>query len=818
MDELPYLRCDPHGAYGVATATLARHLAANERTQESALGATETLESYRYVGLPFGTVPQEAWAPPKHAPTFFDKAFFMWMALRREAYILLRIRDGGAVSEWVPIRPADFATPESTLQLFLRLGTWLEEDGLELDAEWHDAWCLLLDACNIVIADGNHKSKWPCCKFDDVRYVEIPDVAQIPYGCERNRIGTSDSCDYHLQFVGRRAPREDDLTSDARDLKDYCRADALQHAVLQRAQRRKARAKLAGRKSSAAATAAVLTAAAYTDAGCSSSASAGEPSAAGPAVAAAPAAAAAAAAPAAAAAAAAPAAAESAARAAVLAKRKRGVGLAQTLGKDFDEELEEEDSEQPSGDRKYQKIDRALTKLEKARDRRAELVAKLEKKRTLEQQVLDARKRQHTVELTKPDMSDRARFDKEFPQLTSDREEYLEEGVKAWHGLGDNAFLVESIEGQETRGLVSYHAVKFVGWKQASWEPSHSALQSAHVKKYEDAVAAGVKGPVPILPIDQAMLPNPNLPQHVVTMPMTQFAGSLGSSLCGVLKAEQTGEPSGGYLNTTAGVICISSACRKILRMMPMRNSETTTQTLWMLMTLKLRAPRWAARLRGLASDMACKVLLHIRAKLRDLPADSPGRPLYEWLNELAVFVDNFHFGNHSEDDEFCQQNTNPDLYPELSMDTDTEACEEIFRWWSQFKVMLNHMGNAKARYFIEEMRISHNERTLRHDIMSVSFMPSARLAEVCAAYGLPSVDLYGDIYAERAAREDLTRFLLKVPFTPPAERRVWSQELLDAHRARVGGPWREVHKRRGKDASRKRLKPSTEGSSSAQA
>lgn len=180
------------------------------------------------------------------------------------------------------------------------------------------------------------------------------------------------------------------------------------------------------------------------------------------------------------------------------------------------------------------------------------------------------------------------------------------------------------------------------------------------------------------------MTPNPNLPLDVVTMSATQFASFLGQSECGVLKIEQVGEPAAGYLNTTAGVILVGAACRRILLMMPMRNSETTTQTLWMLFLLKSRAPRWAERLKGFCSEMACKVLLHVRAKLRDLPADSPARPLYEWLDkDLKIFVDSFHIDNHSVEDAFCQKNTHPDLYPELSTDTNTEVCEELFRWWS---------------------------------------------------------------------------------------------------------------------------------------
>ena len=127
-------------------------------------------------------------------------------------------------------------------------------------------------------------------------------------------------------------------------------------------------------------------------------------------------------------------------------------------------------------------------------------------------------------------------------------------------------------------------------------------------------------------------------------------------------------------------------------------------------------------------------------------------------------------------------------------MDTDTEVCEQIFRWWSRFKLVINHMGNAKANYIMQEMRELHNERSLRFDVMSTDFMPSARLAEVRAAYGLEPIELYGDSVVERSARVELADYLLGQHLRRPTERRAWSQELLNAHRQRVGGAWRTVH------------------------
>ena len=723
------------------------------------------------------------WAAEKHAPAIFDGVYFFWMLMRRQGLFLQRLDAIGSTDAFEHITPEALAAPGGFEAAFLRFATLLEELGVQRWAEEQDLICLLLDDCNIVVADGNHKVKWPCCKFDDVRYVEIPDVAQIPFGCEGNRLSQSDICTLHLKYVGRRTPREDDAETEAREVKDYCRADGLAAAITRRAARRKTRSEQSEAAEAIAAQMTSQAGASATDSVVASSvvASSGIASSVVAALASSGTAAA------------------SAASQKALRTRRRGAALTRSLGADLDSDVDELDTVEaeasgPSAKKprsSYAKVDAAINKLVAARTKRSAAVAKLDEHRSLAEQVKLLKKKKEQVEQQKPEMDDDERFGVEFPHLDEQQNLYLESGTKAWHGMGDNAYIVEKIVGKESRGLVDYHAVKFHGWTRPSWEPSHAKLQQWHVEAYEKAVELG-ETEATIYPMDLALAPNPNLPQHVVTMPMTQFASSLATSECGVLKIEQVGEPFAGYLNTTAGAIMVSTACRRILFMMPMRNSETTTQTLWIMMMLKKRAPRWAERLKGFASDMACKVKLHVNAKLnaklRDLPHDSPARPYYEWLGELAMFVDNFHFGNHSEADTFCRKTTNPDLYPELSTNTNSEVCEQIFRWWSRFKLMINHFNNCKATYFMQEMKELHNERSLRADVMSVKFMPAARLAEVRAAYALPSVP------DTSASREGLAEFLLSQNSRPASMQRYWSQALLDAHRQKVGGKWRSVH------------------------
>ena len=48
--------------------------------------------------------------------------------------------------------------------------------------------------------------------------------------------------------------------------------------------------------------------------------------------------------------------------------------------------------------------------------------------------------------------------------------------------------------------------------------------------------------------------------------------------------------------------------------------------------------------------------------QLRQGAPDTEAMTLYSDILDLAIVVDAFHFKNHSEDDTFCQKETNPTL------------------------------------------------------------------------------------------------------------------------------------------------------------
>ena len=760
--QLPYTRVSAKSQYAIETHLLLEHHAANERLQESADGAVDARSVVHHMMESDGV-----WCSAKRARTEFDKAYFKWFIIRRHAKIAEHFRATGRPTTFQVVTPHEFQSQEAIANLYLRTATIMTELGICRWAQEHDLIEIILDDCNIVISDGNHKVKWACCMFDDILYQEIPDVCQIPYGCQGNRMMQTDACKYHFKYVGMRTPQSDDGASGHRIVKDACRADALALAR-ERIRSRPDLAPPRAGKCTEQLTAREIAQALTAMAGTSEPASAAAPPEAPP------------------------------LRPAAARARKRGINATRQRD-DADEthrgvDVDEEAAEAGEKKHKSSKLERAVAVVTRRRSDRSEAFAKLQAHRTMQDVVVQVNKATMARDQQRSSMDDESRLLDTFGGLL-DSDEYLEPAKRAWYGLGDDAYLVEKITGKKTVGMTQYHAVKFVGWQKVTWEPSHAKLQAAHVKAFEEAVAAGASE-VNILPVDEAMKPNASLPEDLITMPMTQWAESLAKSRCGVLKTEQAGEPKAGYLRTTAGVIAHTSACRRILMMDVMRNSETTTQTLYGLFKLKRCAPAYGARLKGFASDMACKIKLHVRAKVRDLPADSPARPYYEWLdNDIAMFVDNFHFGNHDDDDVFCQTTTNPELYPELSTDSNSEACEQTFTWWSRFKRMINPMANSKAVLFMEEMRELHNETTLRSDVMSVDFMPHARLAEVLAAYGFDACD------TSTLARTKLVDFLLGQNNRPPELQRAWSPQALAAHRVCVGGKWRDVHERQKQGA-----------------
>ncbi|RPD52418.1 hypothetical protein L226DRAFT_468036 [Lentinus tigrinus ALCF2SS1-7] len=144
--------------------------------------------------------------------------------------------------------------------------------------------------------------------------------------------------------------------------------------------------------------------------------------------------------------------------------------------------------------------------------------------------------------------------------------------------------------------------------------------------------------------------------------------------------------------------------CRIIISRATFFESEGPAETLrFVLDTFPSHLPR--SRPSFLIYDNNCNLLKHIRASgLQD-------------LYHTALTVDVFHANTkHSDRDEFCQENCNPALFPELYDDAKGEwvfnssVCEQVNAWFGKFLAVVREMSEVHYNFFLDEMIAVYNE------------------------------------------------------------------------------------------------------------
>ena len=100
---------------------------------------------------------------------------------------------------------------------------------------------------------------------------------------------------------------------------------------------------------------------------------------------------------------------------------------------------------------------------------------------------------------------------------------------------------------------------------------------------------------------------------------------------------------------------------------------------------------------------------------------------LYSDILDLAIVVDAFHFKNNSEDDTFCQKETNPtlDSIP-VGLDSErmvelqsllefenSESSESFFRYAGTLLAIVDNEALSNATFFVHRMFYEHNERQI---------------------------------------------------------------------------------------------------------
>ena len=86
------------------------------------------------------------------------------------------------------------------------------------------------------------------------------------------------------------------------------------------------------------------------------------------------------------------------------------------------------------------------------------------------------------------------------------------------------------------------------------------------------------------------------------------------------------------------------------------------------------------------------------------------------FFDNISLIVDVFHFTcKHSKSHEFCQQNCNPALYPEMLKDDgkgwffNTSIAEQNNVWLAGFNSILREMKIDRYNFFLDEMIMLRN-------------------------------------------------------------------------------------------------------------
>ena len=116
-------------------------------------------------------------------------------------------------------------------------------------------------------------------------------------------------------------------------------------------------------------------------------------------------------------------------------------------------------------------------------------------------------------------------------------------------------------------------------------------------------------------------------------------------------------------------------------------NSESIGASIFFVVSLLHRCLELLERTKGLAQDDACHFKKSLQCKLAELrkalgpgQSDTPAMQLYAKILELVIVVDQFHFRNHSNDDDYCLTQTNPLLHEELLKYENSQSSEQLFR------------------------------------------------------------------------------------------------------------------------------------------
>ncbi|XP_066932011.1 uncharacterized protein [Clytia hemisphaerica] len=146
----------------------------------------------------------------------------------------------------------------------------------------------------------------------------------------------------------------------------------------------------------------------------------------------------------------------------------------------------------------------------------------------------------------------------------------------------------------------------------------------------------------------------------------------------------------------TSGVLAFTSPCGIIVNLKELYISESKLQVFGHL--FELLDSELFKDIECIVYDDACHLKRYAMNR----------RNVSERLADMDYRSDRFHFKNHV--DLWCRANCNPD-HSETLDNVNTEVCEQLFSWFSKYKVMTKHMNRERYTFIVLYFMHMHNER-----------------------------------------------------------------------------------------------------------
>lgn len=214
--------------------------------------------------------------------------------------------------------------------------------------------------------------------------------------------------------------------------------------------------------------------------------------------------------------------------------------------------------------------------------------------------------------------------------------------------IGKNTYAVDTIRRGYTQGLEDAYIISWVGWKQPQGDTigTESSIHPSLITLFKECEAVGKPFPSYLERITsegRSLAPpppesdlhlmrvgddEPAVGEDLFRIPAVDMMMLLKESGCANnLKAQQGGEPKGGYRSHIGGLLAANASDNICLDWDWFRNSESISASIYFLARLFQSCPKLLKKIKAIAQDDACHLRRSLEAILRRLEADRGDEP-----------------------------------------------------------------------------------------------------------------------------------------------------------------------------------------------